>query len=280
MQDLKIDVLQAGIVATRTALREGVLSIDIWDRSTGLGLVEWNGNPMAVALFNQLTETLDETLTDSSLPGLDDYYYIDLEDNRAVVVIDHGDNLMQSWFLDSQKVNPGILLGMAIPKAIATVESARESGGSTGGVDPSMQLGLILQAGKMGLWDMIVDPQDPTGAKNAFTWTPEFRGMLGFSDEKDFPNVLESWSNRLHPDHKDITLEAFGKHLNDKTGETGYDVEYMLQKKDGTYRWYRATGETTRDADGTPLRVVGVLRDIHEDRTKSGATDWRDNTAS
>lgn len=280
MQDLKIDVLQAGIVATRTALREGVLSIDIWDRSTGLGLVEWNGNPMAVALFNQLTETLDETLTDSSLPGLDDYYYIDLEDNRAVVVIDHGDNLMQSWFLDSQKVNPGILLGMAIPKAIATVESARESGGSTGGVDPSMQLGLILQAGKMGLWDMIVDPQDPTGAKNAFTWTPEFRGMLGFSDEKDFPNVLESWSNRLHPDHKEITLEAFGKHLNDKTGETGYDVEYMLQKKDGTYRWYRATGETTRDADGTPLRVVGVLRDIHEDRTKSGATDWRDNNAS
>lgn len=94
--------------------------------------------------------------------------------------------------------------------------------------------------------------------------------MIGFENEQDFPNVLESWSNRLHPDHKDVTLKAFADHLNDYTGQTPYDIEYQLQGKNGEYRWYRATGETSRDSNGLPIRVVGSLKDINEERKKNG----------
>lgn len=282
MIDVNVDALEKGIEATRTALRDGVLSINIWDKSTGLTLIDWQGNPTAVALFNQITIDLDDTLSGSNFPGLRDYYYLDLADNKALVIIDHGESLMQGWLLDSKKTNPGILLGMAIPKALESVTNAKTSNQSAGvtssDMDAEARLSLILQAQKVGLWDMIVDAGNPVSPKNAFTWTQEFRSMLGFTDENDFPNVLDSWSNRLHPDHHDITIEAFGDHLIDKTGQTPYDVEYMLQLKSGEYRWYRATGETTRDENGVPLRVVGVLKDIHDERMKNGDTEWKRRT--
>jgi hypothetical protein len=94
--------------------------------------------------------------------------------------------------------------------------------------------------------------------------------MLGFSNEAEFPNVLDSWASRLHPDHLDWVVAAFAAHLTDHSGRTPYDVEYKLQLKDGSYRWFRATGETMRDDRGVPLRVVGGLRDIH-DETVTGA---------
>jgi PAS domain S-box-containing protein len=125
-----------------------------------------------------------------------------------------------------------------------------------------------------GLWDMEVVAGDPVNPKNAFWWSDQFRRLLGFSDEQDFPNVLESWASRLHREDKDRVLSAFAAHLTDRSGRTPYDIEYRLALKDGEYRWFRARGQTRRLADGTPLRVVGALTDIHasklEENLKSG----------
>ena len=111
-------------------------------------------------------------------------------------------------------------------------------------------------------WDMDVVDSDPVNPNNKFMWSPEFRSMLGFSDENDFPNILSSWSNRLHPDDKDRTLSAFMTHLKDRTGKTPYNIEYRLELKNGEYRYFHAFGATMRDKDGTPLRVAGAIQDI------------------
>ncbi|MET3210307.1 UNVERIFIED_CONTAM: hypothetical protein ABIC26_003257 [Paenibacillus sp. PvR008] len=71
---------------------------------------------------------------------------------------------------------------------------------------------------------------------NTFTWTDEFRSMLGYQNEKDFPNVLDSWSSRLYPEGHDRSLEALSDHLLDYTGKTPYDVQYRLKLKHGEYR--------------------------------------------
>jgi len=123
---------------------------------------------------------------------------------------------------------------------------------------------LMVKATKIGLWDMEIKKDDPVNPQNTFIWSDEFRKMLGFTDESDFPNILCSWSNRLHPDDKDRTLAAFAKHLTDPTGRTPYDLEYRLMKKDGEYSYYRASGETIRDNDGNAVRVAGALLDISE----------------
>ena len=117
-----------------------------------------------------------------------------------------------------------------------------------------------------GLWDMSVIAGDPINPANEFWWSPQFRALLGFASEAEFPNVLDSWASRLHPEDKQAALNAFAAHLNDRSGRTSFDIEYRLQQKSGQYRWFRARGLTKRAADGTPLRAVGALLDIHAAR--------------
>jgi PAS domain S-box-containing protein len=115
---------------------------------------------------------------------------------------------------------------------------------------------------------MIVDPDDPVGGNNEFWWSDEFRNMLGFTNERDFPNVLRSWSDRLHPDDREKTLDAFAAHLNDYTGRTPYNVLYRLQHRNGRYLQMRADGSTMRASNGVPIRVVGSVEDISNQLNK------------
>ena len=127
---------------------------------------------------------------------------------------------------------------------------------------------LIRMATADGTWDMVVNHADPANPSNPFWWSDQFRRLLGFRNENDFPNVLSSWASRLHPEDREPTLAAFGRHLADRTGRTPYDVTYRLATKSRQYRWFRARGETVRSADGTALRVAGSLTDIHEARLR------------
>ncbi|MDR3002147.1 MAG: methyl-accepting chemotaxis protein [Fibromonadaceae bacterium] len=123
---------------------------------------------------------------------------------------------------------------------------------------------LANKAMNTGLWDMNVVAGDPANPNNSFTWSDEFRKMLGFKDERDFPNLTSSWVDRLHPEDKDETLGAFVKHLTDYSGRTPYNLEYRCKLKSGEYRWFQAMGETIRDDSGVPLRVAGLFLDIHD----------------
>lgn len=125
---------------------------------------------------------------------------------------------------------------------------------------------LLNEASPAPFWDMSVIAGDPVNPDNEFWWSDRFRNLLGYSNEEDFPNVLSSWSSRLHPDDHDWVIEAFSRHLEDKSGQTPYDVQYRLFLKDDSVRWFRATGITLRNSMGMPLRVAGSLLDIDEER--------------
>ena len=126
------------------------------------------------------------------------------------------------------------------------------------------KLHMVAQATGASLWDMQIARDDPLNPANSFTWSDDFRRMLGFTDENDFPDLLGSWSDRLHPDDKERTLEQAGKHLSDTSGKTPFDVQYRLMKKDGQYGYFRATGSAFRDEEGNPVRIAGTLVDITE----------------
>jgi len=132
----------------------------------------------------------------------------------------------------------------------------------------TLRFQLMLKSREIAIWDMTVDPSNPVSGDNHFWWSDELRHMLGFSDEQDFPNVLSSWSERLHPEDKNKTLSAFAAHLNDYKGRTPYNVEYRIQRKDGRYVWLRADGATQRSPKGVPIRVVGSVEDISQSLRK------------
>ncbi|NIG20824.1 PAS domain-containing protein [Pantoea sp. Al-1710] len=113
-----------------------------------------------------------------------------------------------------------------------------------------------------GLWDLDIIGGNPLNPDNVFWWSPQFRKLLGFETVEEFPDVMDSWASRLHPDDRQAALDAFVKHLMDYSGKTGFDIEYRLKLHSGEYRWFQARGQTKRAHDGTPLRAVGALIDI------------------
>ena len=110
-----------------------------------------------------------------------------------------------------------------------------------------------------GKWTMDFDE---TGAMKRVNWSDEFRRMLGYHGTDDFPDVLESWSDLLHPDDKERVLKEFNETIYDYEGHKTYDVEYRLLTKNRGYRWYRAVGKPTRRSDGSPITYIGVFIDV------------------
>lgn len=123
--NIDIEKLETLTQDLKNTLKEGLLSSDIFDRNTGLSLAGFNPQPTASALFTEVTNTIAATLADSGFPGLKRYYLVDMENDHSVMIIRHGTDLLQGILMNSQKVNLGILLSVALPKMIAGVEKAR-----------------------------------------------------------------------------------------------------------------------------------------------------------
>jgi methyl-accepting chemotaxis protein len=126
---------------------------------------------------------------------------------------------------------------------------------------------LLDEACGVGLWEAVLVNGDAMNPQSLWTWSPEFRRLIGYDSDRDFPNVVNSWSDRLHPDDVAPTFAAFGNHLEDKSGRARYDVTYRLKVRDGSYRWFRATGGCRHQSDGKTIRACGSLTDVHQQVT-------------
>lgn len=127
----------------------------------------------------------------------------------------------------------------------------------------------------VGLWDAVLVNEDAMHPQSKWTWTNEFRRLLGYSSEVDFPNVVGSWADKLHPEDAGPTFAAFGEALKRTRGKAIYNVIYRLKMKDGSYRWFRATGGVVHDANGKAVRACGSLVDIHESVIAQEAAERR-----
>ncbi len=126
-------------------------------------------------------------------------------------------------------------------------------------------LRLVHEILRSGMWSMEFNRR---GEMVSVLWSPEFRAMLGYQDEADFPNVLEAWSDLIHPEDKRRVLKAYYDAIDDYAGKKIYDVELRLSTKNRGWRWFRMTGKLSRQADGTPTTYVGMFVDItHQKQT-------------
>jgi len=122
------------------------------------------------------------------------------------------------------------------------------------------ELHIILgEKAGVGLWDAILFEKDAMHPKSQWTWSAEFRRLIGFNGAEQFPDLVTSWSDRLHPEDAPGTFAAFGASL--EPGSQGYDVTYRLKMRDGSYRWFRATGGAAH-TNGR-VRCCGSLVEIH-----------------
>ena len=120
-------------------------------------------------------------------------------------------------------------------------------------------LRLVHEILRSGMWTMEFDRK---GQMISVSWSPEYRAMIGYQDERDFPDALSSWTDLLHPQDRNRVIEQYYATIDDYTGRRIYDVEYRLLTKDRGYRWFRSTGKLSRREDGTPITYVGMFVDI------------------
>lgn len=121
------------------------------------------------------------------------------------------------------------------------------------------RLDLAVRGSTDGLWDGRPLPDHHWSSPHTpVWWSLRFKQMLGFS-EGEFPDVLESWSSRLHPDDTERVFAALTAHIERKEP---YDVEYRLLTKQGLYHWFRARGQAIWDEQGRLLRMAGSLQCI------------------
>ncbi len=104
-----------------------------------------------------------------------------------------------------------------------------------------------------GLWDW-----DRT--TDAVYYSPRFKELLGYADDDPrFPNVFESFRERLHPEDLAATEEAIRRAVEDGVP---YRAVYRLRTATGDWCWFEARGATVRDPQGRTTRMAGSICDL------------------
>lgn len=124
------------------------------------------------------------------------------------------------------------------------------------------RLKLTYAAVKEGIWDW--DLRD-----NSLEWSDRFLDLLGLT-RADFTPEVDTFFNRLHPEDEADVRQALQDHIEN---DSPYDIRYRIRHEDGHYRPVRALGQTLRDPDGKPVRMVGSVEDISDQVATERALD-------
>ena len=86
--------------------------------------------------------------------------------------------------------------------------------------------------------------------------------MLGYRPEEVEPHV-DFFKRAIHPDDLPVVLDRLNGHLEGRTAS--YESEHRLRSKSGAWIWVMDRGRITEiDKAGSPVRVTGVISNIHE----------------
>jgi PAS domain S-box-containing protein len=115
--------------------------------------------------------------------------------------------------------------------------------------------------------DVLYDLDVLTGT---MSWNSELCDRFGYPINEP-ANTLEWWVAHIHPDD---ALEV-EKNLYQwfASTENTWQSEYRFRKENGMYSYVLDRSFVTRDTDGTPVRIIGSLFDITEQRELDRAKD-------
>jgi PAS domain S-box-containing protein len=119
------------------------------------------------------------------------------------------------------------------------------------------RLELVLEATGLGIWEY----EHPT---DRVVWNAALPTLLGYPDGFA-PAGQDGWLALVHPDDRPAVAARLAAAL--APGDPLYEAEYRLRAAGGGWRWVHARGRVIeRDAQGRPLRSVGTLADLSEDK--------------
>ncbi|ODU66787.1 MAG: hypothetical protein ABT16_00825 [Rhodanobacter sp. SCN 65-17] len=124
------------------------------------------------------------------------------------------------------------------------------------------ELAQVQSSGGVG--GLIVELADGMRSQRS----PEYRRLHGLAPEVQ-TEVHEDWLARVHPKDRKVADRTVREAI--AHGDS-YTSEYRIVRPDnGAVRWISAKGEVQRDAEGRPLRLVGIHLDITERKEMEAA---------
>lgn len=94
------------------------------------------------------------------------------------------------------------------------------------------------------------------------TWTDEVSVLFGLRPGT-FGGSLDDFLALVHPGDRDRVRAELGRF--ETTGEA-HDLDYRVRAADGRERIFRDRGAVEVDDDGRPVRLVGTVRDVTDER--------------
>jgi PAS domain S-box-containing protein len=143
----------------------------------------------------------------------------------------------------------------------ARYSAVRDADGSPGGV----LLALQDRTETERLRTLVANSRDGLNLLDLRTgrytfMNPAQIAMMGFTAEELNAISAEDAAARVHPDDRHVSMEQM---VGVAAGmDPGSPVEYRWRVKSGEYRWFSDTRKLVRDAQGRPIAMVGVSRDV------------------
>jgi len=142
-------------------------------------------------------------------------------------------------------VGSGIVLVRRLHRSAETAEQA------------GSRLKLLVEHVPAAVYIDMADPNVSDGGRLSYM-SPQVTAILGYRPE-EFVDDPEMWPRRIHPDDRDVALEAYFAHW--RTGEP-LRAEYRMLARDGTEVWVRDEAYAMPD-DGAGHQVSqGLLVDV------------------
>ncbi|WP_052341109.1 MASE1 domain-containing protein [Salinarimonas rosea] len=124
------------------------------------------------------------------------------------------------------------------------------------------RLRLAQEAGGIATWEWSIATGD-------VTWTGPMETLLGLPPGSRSPGH-DAFLAQVHPDDRAGVSAAVEAAL---AGSAPLDVEFRIRRRDGDVRWMAGRGEVVRDAEGRPVRMIGVNYDTTERREARAALE-------
>jgi PAS domain S-box-containing protein len=113
------------------------------------------------------------------------------------------------------------------------------------------RLQLAIDAAGLGIWDWNIE-------QDRLVWDDSMYRLYGVRKD-EFSGALEAWSRCLVPEDLARANADVAAALR---GERAFLSDFRVRRADGAIRIIRGMGQIIRTADGRPVRMVGVNRDV------------------
>ncbi len=92
-------------------------------------------------------------------------------------------------------------------------------------------------------------------------WDGAIEEVTGYS-RAEYKNLgFDHWAEMIHPEDKHLALDLFRKSL---TNKSDYTAQYRYRNIKNQYLWIEEESHIILDSNNTPVKYLGVLRDITE----------------